>query len=44
MKNLNKNLSFTDNFDTVIEELIERQELSCTGNTDPCGLCPIKDC
>ncbi|MCR5601884.1 MAG: hypothetical protein K6G33_14255 [Ruminococcus sp.] len=31
MKELNQNLSFNENFDLVIEELLAREAFDCTG-------------
>lgn len=43
MKELNKNLSFDENFDAAIEELAERDEFSCTGNGCAGAACGAKD-
>lgn len=40
MKNLNENIVLSENIETVIEEIMEREEFHCTGNVcgaDACG-------
>ncbi|WP_296780784.1 hypothetical protein [Ruminococcus sp.] len=32
MKELNQNVSFDNEFETVIEEMLEREEFMCTGH------------
>jgi len=43
IKNLNQELTMSEdsNLDTVITELLERNEFSCTGNTCPVHCCKI---
>lgn len=44
MKELNLEIETTENMDEMIEELLEREEFSCTGNVS-CGAnaCGAKD-
>ncbi|MCR5601879.1 MAG: hypothetical protein K6G33_14230 [Ruminococcus sp.] len=32
MRELNKNVNSNENYDVAIEEMLEREEFSCTGN------------
>ena len=43
MKELNKNVPSNENFDVAIEEMLEREEFSCTGNGCAGNACGAKD-
>lgn len=43
MRELNKNVNSNENYDVAIEEMLEREEFSCTGNGCAGNACGAND-